>query len=92
MGAPCEAKRIVYKNTIEAVMTYGQEIHGQTHKSALDIQDKAQVTALRAITGTSRFPNREALQVATIIEPLEIKKKKDGSKANILGKSICQPR
>ena len=36
--------------------------------------DKAQATALRAITGTSRFTNLEALQVATNIEPLEIKR------------------
>ena len=54
-------------------MTYGQEIYGPTHKSTLNMLDKAQATALRAITGTSRFTNLEALQVATNIEPLEIK-------------------
>ena len=43
------------------------------YKSILDMLEKAQVTALRAITGTSRFTNFEALQVATNIEPLEIK-------------------
>ena len=54
-------------------MTYGQEIYGQVRKATLNMLDKAQATALRATTGTSRFTNLEALQVATNIEPLEIK-------------------
>ena len=55
-------------------MTYGQEIYGQARKATLNMLDKAQATALRAITGTSRFTNLEALQVATNKEPLEIKR------------------
>ena len=55
-------------------MTYGQEIYGQARKTTLNMLDKAQATALRTITGTSRFTNLEALQVATNIEPLEIKR------------------
>ena len=67
MGAPYEEKK-------ESSMTYAQEIYGQTHKSTLNMLVKAQATAIRAITGTSRFTNLEALQVATNIEPLEIKR------------------
>ena len=55
-------------------MTYGLEIYGQARKATLNILDKDQATALRAITGTSRFTNLEALQVATNIDPLEIKR------------------
>ena len=55
-------------------MTYGQEKYDQARKTTLNMLDKAQATALRAITGTSRFTNLEALQVATNIEPLEIKR------------------
>ena len=74
IGAPYEAKRTIYKNIVESSMTYGQEIYGQARKTTLNMLDKAQATALRAITGTSRFTNLEALQVATNIEPLEIKR------------------
>ena len=74
MGAPYDAKRTVYKNIIESTMTYGQEIYGQTRKTTLNMLDEVQATALRAITRTSRFTNLEALQVATNIEPLEVKR------------------
>ena len=71
-------------------MPYRQEIYSQTHKSTLDMLDKAQATALRAVTGTSRFTNLETLQVATNIEPLEIER--IGARLKIMNKSICQPR
>ena len=74
IGAPYDAKRSIYKNIVESSMTYGQEKYGQARKATLNMLDKAQATALRAITGTSRFTNLEALQVATNIEPLEIKR------------------
>ena len=77
MTVPYEAKRTVYKNLIESSMTYyWQEIYDQTHKATLNMLDKAQARALRAITGTSRFTNLEVLQVqvATNIELLEIKR------------------
>ena len=33
MGVPYEEKTTVYTNIMEASMTNGQEIYGQTHKS-----------------------------------------------------------
>ena len=75
LHAPYSTKRAIYRGIVEASMTYGQEVYIQAYKSTLQKLDKIQAAALRLLSGGSRNCSISAMQVATNIEPLDIRRK-----------------
>ena len=74
LQAPYIVKKFVYRNLLEAKLTYGQEIYHQTSKTTLMKLERIQAAALRCLTGSIRGTSTAALQVATNIEPLDIRR------------------
>ncbi|GFO23704.1 reverse transcriptase [Plakobranchus ocellatus] len=70
MQTPFIVKKTIYRNLVEASLTYGQEIYYQTRESITKKLDQIQSAALRCLTGECRGTSNAALQVATKIEPL----------------------
>ncbi|GFN78591.1 reverse transcriptase-like protein [Plakobranchus ocellatus] len=68
-------KKIIYRNLVEASLTYKQEIYHQTRKSITKKLDQIQSVALICLTGACRGTSNAALQVATNIEPQEVRRK-----------------
>ena len=74
MHVPYSTKKVIYRSLVEARLTYGQEIYMQTDKTDLNKLDKIQASALRLLTNSIKSCNIAAMQVATNIEPLEIRR------------------
>ncbi|GFO20529.1 reverse transcriptase-like protein, partial [Plakobranchus ocellatus] len=90
MQTPFIVKKIIYRNLVEASLTYGQEIYHQTRKSITKKLDQIQSAALRCLTGACRGTSNAALQVATNIEPLEVRRK--GAMLKYWARTIYNPQ
>ena len=89
LQAPYIVKKVVYRNLLEAKLTYGQEIYHQTSKSILMKLERIQAAALRCLTGAIRGTSTAALQVATNIEPLDIRR--NGALLKLWARSWANP-
>ena len=74
-GATASTQKIIYKNMIEASITYGQEVYDSAHISNLHKLDKIQSAALRILTKSPRSTSTAAMQALTKIPPLSVLRK-----------------
>ena len=74
--ASFKTRKVIYKNLIEAQLGYGQEVYDQGSKLGLKKLDKIQASSLRIMTNSRRNTAITAMQVATGIEPLDLRRKK----------------